>query len=70
MTTEEPIKTSTPPHCYHTTNLQLHTTGKANSIDNQSLTPKNTKITGNKPAKPKMNNKPNMTTKPKYNSTK
>jgi hypothetical protein len=33
---------------------------KPNTIDNQLVTPKNTKITGKKPAKPEMNNKPNM----------
>jgi hypothetical protein len=33
-----------------------------NSIDNQSVTPKNTKITGKKPAKLEMKNKPNITT--------
>jgi hypothetical protein len=37
-----------------------------NSIDNQSLTPKNTKTTGKKPAKQEMNNKPNMTTARQY----
>jgi hypothetical protein len=31
-----------------------------NTIDNQSVTPKNTKPTGKKPAKQEMNNKPNM----------
>ncbi len=41
-------------------------TGKLNTIDNQPLTSKNTKITGNKPAKQEMNNKPNMTTKPQH----
>ncbi len=35
-------------------------TGKVNTIDNQSVTPENTKITGKKPAKKEMNNKPNM----------
>ncbi len=37
-----------------------------NSVDNQRLTSKNTKKTGNKPAKQEMNNKPNMTTKPQH----
>jgi hypothetical protein len=41
-------------------------TGKMDSIDNQQLTSKNTKKTGNKPAKQEMNNKPNMTTKPQH----
>jgi hypothetical protein len=31
-----------------------------NSIDNQRVTSKNTKITGKKPAKLEMNHKPNM----------
>ena len=35
-------------------------TGKVNTIDNQSVTPENTKITGKKPAKLEMNNIPNM----------
>ncbi len=37
-----------------------------NTIDNQRLTSKNTKKTGNKSAKQEMNNKSNMTTKPQH----
>jgi hypothetical protein len=37
-----------------------------NSIDNQLVTSKNTKLTGKKPAKAEINNKPNMTMKPQY----
>jgi predicted ATP-dependent serine protease len=41
-------------------------TGKVNTIDNQLVTLKNTKITGKKPAKLEMNNKYNMTTAHKH----
>ncbi len=38
-----------------------HKPAKTNTIDNQRVKCQNPKITGNKPAKPEMINKPNMT---------
>ncbi len=44
-----------------TTGKCVHT-GKTNCIDNQRGINQNPENTGNKPAKPEINNKPNMTT--------